>query len=283
MDTGQRRWRAVTAPLAVAMTVAATVLLGFGTAGLATAATPNSIHAYTAGPQAPGVNEQGQLYLAMRKLMGDHMHWTYATVDAFFNEPKELNGKLTRLLANQTDIGNAIKPYYGDAAGDELSTLLHAHINGYVPLLKDVKAGDSAAATKDFNKILANGVQIGKFLEAANPKNWPAPAVENMFTVHNKQTETYALDIFKGNYKQSITDFETALNHMLSMADTLSAGIIAQFPNKFGAPMTTKQRDLYLAMRKLMGDHMHWTYATVDAFFNEPKELNGKLTRLLAN
>ncbi|MGH8995015.1 MAG: hypothetical protein ACRDYB_03115, partial [Acidimicrobiales bacterium] len=29
-----------------------------------------------------------------------------------------------------------------------------------------------------------------------------------------------------------------ALNHMLSMADTLSAGIIAQFPNKFGQVTT---------------------------------------------
>lgn len=216
---------------------AATMLVGFGPAG-AVAATPNSIHAESSGHQAPGMTKQVQLYVAMRTLMGDHMHWTFATVDAFFHEPDEVTAKLTRLLANQTDIGNAIKPYYGKAAGDKLSALLHAHINGYVPLLTDVKAGDSAKATADFDKILANGVQIGKFLEAANPKNWPAPAVENMFTVHNQQTEKYALDLFKGDYTAAITDFETAQTHMLDMADTLSAGIIAQFPDTFGSQVT---------------------------------------------
>lgn len=237
MTTRPRRRRGVLHTLLVAAVAATTVFVGL--ASPATASAAPGVRADASGPQASGVNSQVQLYLAMRKLMGDHMHWTFATVDAFFHEPDEVNAKLTRLLQNQSDIGNAIKPYYGNAAGDELSTLLHAHINGYVPLLTDLKAGDSAKATTDFNAILANGVQIGKFLEAANPKNWPAPAVENMFTVHNQQTEKYALDLFKGDYTAAITDFETALTHMLDMADTLSAGIIAQFPNDFGAQVTT--------------------------------------------
>ena len=47
-----------------------------------------------------------------------------------------------RLLRNQADIGNAIKPFYGDAAGDALHGLLREHILGAAALLNAAKAGE---------------------------------------------------------------------------------------------------------------------------------------------
>jgi hypothetical protein len=233
MNDTKRRRRPLISALA-AVTIASTTFLG----GAATAVAAPSVNAAArtgVAAAVPSGNAAVALYTGMQKLWGDHMYLTFATVDAFFHEPDELTANLTRLLQNQTDIGNAIKPVYGAAAGTELSTLLHAHINGYVPLLKDVKAGNTAAANKDFAAILANGVTIGKFLEKANPTNWPAPMMEDMMTAHNNQTKTYAVDLFKGDYTASITDFDTALNHMMDMSNTLSAGVIAQFPVKFAA------------------------------------------------
>ena len=49
-----------------------------------------------------------------------------------------------RLLRNQVDIGNAIKPFYGDAAGSRLTALLKEHIVGAVALLAAAKTGDDA-------------------------------------------------------------------------------------------------------------------------------------------
>lgn len=176
---------------------------------------------------------QVSLSKAMRMLWDQHMEWTYATVAAFASGSPGFQATLDRLLQNQTDIGNAIKPYYGDKAGNELTTLLRAHIMGYVPVLQDAKAGDSAGVTKAFANVLANGVQIGKFLEQANPKNWPAPTMEDMMTTHNKQTLSYAALQLQGKYPQSIAGYGVAEAHMQDMADMLTAGIVAQFPSDF--------------------------------------------------
>ncbi len=175
----------------------------------------------------------------MRALWEQHMEWTYSTVAAFAAGSAGFNDTLTRLLMNQTDLGNAIKPYYGRAAGNELSTLLHHHIEGYVPVLEDAKAGNSAGAKTAFAAVLANGVTIGKFLAKANPKHWSASEMESMMNVHNNQTLQYASDQLEGNYSASIGNYSASIaeyglaeQHMLDMADMLTDGIVAQFPSR---------------------------------------------------
>ena len=57
----------------------------------------------------------------MRKLWEDHVTWTrLVIVDVAFGTP-DTQATLERLLQNQVDIGNAIKPFYGDAAGSQLT------------------------------------------------------------------------------------------------------------------------------------------------------------------
>src|SRR5687768_15108483 len=84
----------------------------------------------------------------MRKLWSDHMQWTYSTIDAYYHDQNGLQAQLDRLLQNQKDIGNAIKPYYGQAAGDTLTSLLTIHIQQAVPVLEAAKNNDQPALDK---------------------------------------------------------------------------------------------------------------------------------------
>lgn len=180
--------------------------------------------------------EAGTKYLqfnqAMRKLWSDHMHWTLATVDAFFYEPNQLEMKLNRLLANQKEIGAAIVPYYGQAAGDKLGQLLTEHIQLAVPVLKAAKANDKTALDKGLADWYKNANDIGDFLSSANAY-WPKSVTESHLKEHITQTTGYAVDILKGDYTSSIKNFDIALNHMLMLADLLTDGIAKQFPDKF--------------------------------------------------
>jgi hypothetical protein len=71
---------------------------------------------------------------SMDKLWEDHITWTRMVIVDFAAGLPDLPTAEARLLRNQADIGNAIKPYYGPAAGNKLTSLLRTHILEAVPV-----------------------------------------------------------------------------------------------------------------------------------------------------
>lgn len=178
-------------------------------------------------------DKQLALYTGMHKLWAEHMQYTYDTVDAFANNQKELPATLDRLLQNQKDIGNAIKPIYGEAAGNQLADLLTTHIKLAVPVLQAAKDGNNTALNKALSDWQQNAKDIADFLSSANPNNWPKSATEPMLKGHIDSTVVYASDLIKGDYAQALKDYGKAYDHMMMLADTLAQGAIAQHPEKF--------------------------------------------------
>jgi len=138
-----------------------------------------------------------------------------------------------RLLQNQTDIGNAVAGFYGRAAGDKLTALLKDHILIAANIVTAAKAGDTAKVTSENKRWRDNATDLAKFLHGANPQHWPEATLQSALFAHLDQTLSEATNELKGNYAASIKDYDHAVDHMLMVADTLSDGIIAQFPAKF--------------------------------------------------
>src|SRR6185369_13013956 len=65
--------------------------------------------------------KEAALHDAMRRLWEDHITWTRLFVVSAIGDLPDKGATTDRLLQNQVDIGNAIKPYYGDAAGEKLT------------------------------------------------------------------------------------------------------------------------------------------------------------------
>ncbi len=168
----------------------------------------------------------------MRKLWEDHVTWTRLAIVSFAGDLPDLQATTDRLLANQTDIGNAIKPYYGDAAGDRLTVLLREHITTAVDILAAAKAGDNAAVKRASDRWYANANQIADFLAAANP-HLSRTTMRAMMREHLDQTLAEAVDRLHGNYAADVRDYDAIHRHILVMADTISGAIMQQFPHRF--------------------------------------------------
>ena len=177
-----------------------------------------------------------QFHDAMRKLWEDHVTWTRLyIVEAAAGAP---SAQLTaqRLLDNQRDIGNAVADFYGRDNADKLTALLRDHILLAAELVTAAKAGDQAKVASAKTRWYDNANQIAAFLNGANPKWWGLSTLQSAMKTHLDQTLEEATHQLQGKYADSIKDYDGIVQHILMMADLLTNGIVAQFPEKFDKP-----------------------------------------------
>jgi hypothetical protein len=199
---------------------ASTVLAGMTTGAVA----------YKIGIAAP--TKDAELHTAMRKLWTDHVLWTRQyIVSAALDDPSAKSASV-RLLRNQDDIGNAIVPYYGAAAGAKLGDLLKQHILIAVDLVTAAKAGDKGKQSDADKRWHANAEDIAEFLSKANP-NWPKATLVDMLNRHLALTTQEAVDRLTKNWDDDVPNFDNVFSQAMMMADALSDGIVKQFPAKF--------------------------------------------------
>lgn len=182
---------------------------------------------------ASALEKQVSFRNAMRVLWEDHIVWTRLYIVSVAADLPDKDVTAQRLLRNQTDIGNAIKPFYGNAAGDRLRELLRGHILTAAELLAAAKAGDSTKMGDASKRWYANADEIATFLSGANPRHWPAMNTKAMMREHLDLTAKEASARLKGDWAADIAAYDEVHKQILHMADMLSAGIIRQFPGKF--------------------------------------------------
>jgi hypothetical protein len=196
----------------------------------ATAHSVGSVHAAAA---ASTPLDRDDYHDAMRKLWEDHVTWTRLYIVSAIAGLPDIQPTAERLLRNQTDIGDAVKPFYGEAAGDSLTALLRPHILIAAEVVDAAIAGDSGRVQDALERWYANADEIADFLNAANPDNWPREAMRAEMRHHLDLTLEEALARLRGDWEADIAAYDTVHEHILGMADVLSSGIIRQFPRKF--------------------------------------------------
>lgn len=225
-----RRGLLVLPALLAAAALSALLALGAAGGGERALADP---HAVREGHEAAVPAREAALRQDMRALWEEHITWTRTVIIDFASGSPALTASSARLLRNQADIGDAIAPFYGRAAGAELTRLLRGHILIAVDVLTAAKAGDApglAAAQARWNR---NADRIAGFLAAANPSAWPRSEMRRMMRAHLKLTTDEAVARLTGDWSADVRAFDKVHVQALGMADMLSDGIVSQFPRRF--------------------------------------------------
>jgi hypothetical protein len=218
-------------PLAALVAVASAALALALAGGHAAQGHPDE-HAHAA--KNSGLSEQRLAFHdEMRRLWEDHITWTRLFIVSASDDLPDAPATTQRLLRNQEDIGAAIKPFYGRAAGEQLSSLLEEHIVGAADLVTAAKGGDQAAVDRHTSAWYGNANEIADFLHEANPTHWPRREMRSMMREHLDLTLTEAVAHLERDHRTDIRTYDRIHRQILAMADMLSDGIAAQFPNRF--------------------------------------------------
>jgi hypothetical protein len=174
-----------------------------------------------------------QLQDDMRKLWEEHIQWTRQFIVSVAHALPDAGPTAQRLLANQVDIGNVFRRFYGNRVGDELTQLLTEHILIAADLLNAAKAGDAGGVAAASARWDANADQIAALWARINPRSWPLAEMQEHMRHHLALTLEEAVLRLSGDFAGDIAKYEEVHLAILDLADTLSLGIIRQFPLRF--------------------------------------------------
>ena len=169
----------------------------------------------------------------MRALWEDHVTWTRLGVISLLEDSADKDATVGRLLRNQTDIGNAVKPFYGDAAGAALTQKLREHILIAADLISAAKAGDGEKVAREQARWEKNAAEIAALLNKVNPRFWKRAALRSMLNEHLTLTTAEVVARLNHDWNADVAAYDRIHRHALGMADALSTGIVKQFPRRF--------------------------------------------------
>ena len=179
-------------------------------------------------PAAGGTMHQADFKNAMRKLWEDHIEYTRNFIISALAGLEDTNKVAERLLRNQDDIGDAIKPVYGEEAGKKLSGLLRDHILIAADIVTAAKTGEKPKLEEAKARWVANADEIAAFLAGANPRFWAAAEMKAMMREHLDLTAAELTARLERDWARDVAAYDKIHVQILKMADMLADGILRQ-------------------------------------------------------
>lgn len=196
--------------------------------------------------------EEMKLKLTMRKLWEDHSIWMRMfIVDLLSNSPG-IDNTTNRLLKNQEAIGNCMKPFFGDAAGDTIISLLKDNITIVTGLLNAIKIGDMARTTTLETDAVTNAENISTFFASINP-NYSKDELIEMLDTNMILTKYQFIARMSEDYNADVMYFDMGLHHILMISDCLFKGIIERFFEEqtlYSYQIKTEHQETYLTQNE---------------------------------
>jgi hypothetical protein len=135
-------------------------------------------------------------------------------------------------VANAKEIAGAITPFYGQAASEQLFSLLAGHYGAIKEYLDAAVKQDTSGSAAATDHLTANAQEIAAFLSGANP-NLPKEALEELLMAHGGHHLQQIQEIQAGQFDKEAATWSAMRGHIYVLADALTDALAKQFPEKF--------------------------------------------------
>jgi len=184
-------------------------------------------------PGASVTTQELALRSEMNRLWEDHITWTRLAIISLTTGSADTEATVGRLLRNQADIGDALKPFYGDAAGAEVTKELRLHILIAADVVAAAKSGDQTELADAQRRWERNADDIAALLNSVNPRFWELAVMRAEMHKHLDLTTREAVARLQGDWESDVAAYDQIHVHILHMSDLLSTGLVKQFPKRF--------------------------------------------------
>jgi hypothetical protein len=149
------------------------------------------------------------------------------------NSPAELDTADKQVLANAKQIANTFAPFYGGTRSENLYTLLAAHYASVKEYSEATIAGSTDRQDAALARIASNADDIDVFFNGVNPHNLPKGTIRGLIAAHGAHHVLQINQYKNKKYTELEETWSMMRQHVYVIADTLTAALVKQFPDKF--------------------------------------------------
>ena len=168
----------------------------------------------------------------MRLLWQQHISWARMVMVSLAYDLPDTDVVIARLLQNPVDMGDMLRPLYGDYIADQYTGLIKEHLTLAAELIKALLAGDVQGASAIEKSWYANGDQVAEFLSSINPY-LSKQKFQEMFYSHLELTQKEAMAVINKDFEQDIATFDMIAMEAIAMADMISDAITQKYKGLF--------------------------------------------------
>lgn len=169
--------------------------------------------------------EEVKLKIGMRRLWEEHIIWTRQLIVDITGNLASIDKTLDRLLKNQEQIGNYIKPFFGDIAGNNLTILLKNHIIITSDLLYAIKTNNITNITILEEQWMISVENISTLFSTTNVC-YSQNELIDMFNTYLILIKYQFIARMSKDYNADIMYFDMGLHQILTISDYLTKCII---------------------------------------------------------
>lgn len=170
---------------------------------------------------------------ALRDLWVGHIFWTrYVVLNNATHNPEARDAAEEEVVANARQIASTMTPFYGEAAAEELFSLLDINYGAVKEYSEATVAGNTRRQDAALIRLASNADDIAVFLNNVNPY-LPRDTVRGLIAAHGTHHVLQINQCKEKEYAHLGATWPIMRQHVYAIADAMTTALVKQFPSKF--------------------------------------------------